>query len=208
MLFRKNSVQENPRLKFTEPTWDEQTVKRIAERDRFDVRITQSSRHFTIGYHDENRPVLEPEGCEVHGVLTYPKYILVNISFGKDPDFWLYSRFDHQDHRGKKVNLPMLEICIADPEGRAAKIVHDAHRDAILCGRNYSGVRVWKRKGEGLMTDADKQHDWSYESRYSVFGMTTWSELVSKTLPRWAYDPADKTVENIPERYDLEPELG
>jgi hypothetical protein len=40
------------------------------------------------------------------------------------------------------------------------------------------------------MTETDKQHGYSYESRYSILGMLTWDQLEAQNLPGWAL-PSD-----------------
>jgi hypothetical protein len=36
-------------------------------------------------------------------------------------------------------------------------------RDTLANGQKYMGVRFFKTKGEGLMTQTDKEHGYSYE---------------------------------------------
>jgi hypothetical protein len=36
------------------------------------------------------------------------------------------------------------------------------------------------------MTQIDKEHGYSYQSRYPILGMVTWPELHAERLPKWA----------------------
>src|ERR1700730_4777549 len=210
---RRSLIQKPVTARFTRPTWDEKTVKKITESNRFEVHIIECERFINIGFHNEEQLLPpRPEGYEIHGVLTYPKYIIVTISFAPSDNvgIWFYNRRDKEKYQGNEYNIPMLEMCLTNTDGITAKTIHDGHRDAIICGRNYSLVRIWKRKGDGLMTETDKEHDFSYESRYPIIGLTMWSHLVSRSAPGWAYMPGDErfTLESSPEWYDLDRELG
>jgi hypothetical protein len=44
----------------------------------------------------------------------------------------------------------------------------------------------FEKKGDGLMTPTDKEHGWSYESRYEILGMVAWPTLQAVKLPKWA----------------------
>jgi len=197
--------------------WDEKTIETVAKSNQFNVRITEFnctsqfgvSRQETLTQHS-----LDGEfRYEIHGILTEPKFAVVSISFFQSSSYngvWSYDVLDRHEFRGEEVCIPKIDFHIADLDGRANKVIHDAHRDAILCGRAYSNIRVFKRIGDGLMTDADKEHGYSYESTYPILGWVTWSDLYSDKLPGWAYEPSDTrfTLDSIPERYNLDRELN
>jgi hypothetical protein len=77
-----------------------------------------------------------------------------------------------------------MRVSISDP--KITVEMYEAHPCALISGRRYSFVRVWKRKGDGLMTALDKEHGYSDESRYEIFGVTTWCELEARDVPEWA----------------------
>src|SRR5262249_53567806 len=125
----------------------------------------------------------------VHGVMTYPKFIPVEITFeGDEKQFggFHYNRQDNEDFNSRKINLPRLEIWLSDRDGQKAELLYAALRDAIMSGSKYVGVRFWKNKGEGLMTQIDKEKGYSYQSRYPILGMVTWPELHAQRPPKWA----------------------
>jgi hypothetical protein len=102
--------------------------------------------------------------------------------------------------------LPLLGIALSNRENKTASAIFDAHCNALLSGKRHSLVRFWKKKGDGLMTERDKAHGFSYESRYSIFGIITWNGLVSEQLPRWALpmDHEHFTLEGLSnDRHDL-----
>src|SRR5262245_7589353 len=104
--------------------------------------------------------------------MTFPKFIPVNITFPDDErqfGGFCYDRRDNEDFNGRKIKLP-----------------------SFMRGSKHLGVRFWKNKGEGLMTQIDKEHGYSYESRYAILGMVTWRELHAEKLPKWAI-PTDYT---------------
>jgi hypothetical protein len=132
---------------------------------------------------------------EVHGIVTYPKYIIVQFDFsdGNSGPFGVFS-YDILDPIGglngldKDLKVPLMHISLSDAE--IAVEIYEAHRCALMSGHRHSSVRVWKRKGEGPMTALDEEHGYSYESRYEIFGVTTWCELEARGVPEWALPAA------------------
>jgi hypothetical protein len=153
------------------------------------------------------------ETYEIHGVMTHPAFSIVSIYCVKSQESescWSYNRLDKVQYQDVEVGLRRLDICISDVDGSSANVIHDAHRDAIICGRKFSNVRIFKKKGDGLMSTADKEHGYSYESHYPVLGWLTWSDLHSPAIPNWAYEPSNVrfTLDSIPEHHwDLDREL-
>jgi len=212
MLFSKPRKRRSP---FTDPAWDEKTVEGIAEQSCFDVRVTVSTAGrgcSTPSRIDSlyDRSTGYKETYEIHGVLTHPTFSIVSLSFSQSSDpegCWYYDILDRNEYQDTKVILRKLDICLPYTDGFPERVIHDAHRDAIICGRKFSTVRVFKKKGDGLMSAADKQHGYSYESRYPVLGWITWSDLSSPAIPDWAYEPSDYRflLDNIPEQpWDLD----
>jgi hypothetical protein len=205
MFFRKSKkTVQSPAARLR--AWDEKTTGVIAAWNHFDVKVTSVTKRNGFGRTHENENMREPDGFEASGIITYPKYMIVSLSFEKSEGFggWFYNVFNSpQDSPG--TGIPMLEIYLADPERLFAHALHEALKTAILCGRRYTGARMWKRKGDGIMTKTDIEHDYSYESRYPIIGAYIWSEAESVNLPPWARPMASDgfSIENMPERYDL-----
>ena len=184
--------------------WDEKTIEYIANSDRFSVKITNVCKLNRFGTTRENEPVPipKPYKYEISGVVTFPKLILVSISFQDDLSEsesiggWAYNFVN-----GNRF----LELYLSDLDGKVASALFEAHNVALLSGRRHSDVRFWKRKGDGVMTEQDREHGISYERRYPLIGLYTWAELKSASLPEWAvpYDSERFSIKNLPESYDL-----
>ena len=141
--------------------------------------------------------------------MTHPKFIVVRVSFVPDESrfgWFSYDRSDNQTLNGRKVDLPVLQVCLSDDDNQKALLLNSALRDAIISGEKYAGVRFFKKTGEGLMTPEDKEHGFSYESRYAISGFVTWQELHANRLPKWAVptDRTDFSLDDLPaSRFDL-----
>jgi hypothetical protein len=196
-----------------ETAWDDETVKWIAQRDQFDVRVTHILKTVSLGMRAGAYRAEDRSEWSVHGVMTFPKFIPVDITFTSDEEQFggfFYNRADNVDFNARKINLPSLGVWLSDPAGQKAELLYAALRDAIMRDCKHVAVRFWKNKGEGLMTQMDKEHGYSYESRYAISGMVTWSELHAKSLPKWAMptDYRDFSLNSLPQHpSDLDGQL-
>jgi len=212
MFFKRRKAKLLKLGTLREIAWDDRTVERIAQNDQLNVRITHMSKTVSLGrsqYGDRNR--ME---WEVHGVMTFPKFIPVEITFESDDEQFggfFYNTWDNQEFNGLNIELPCLNIWLSDGDGRKAELLYSALRDAITSGNKYLDVRFWKNKGDGLMTQADKKEGYSYESRYPILGMVTWPGLHAERLPKWALPLGywDFSLNTLPMQIsDLERQLG
>ena len=73
---------------------------------------------------------------------------------------------------------------LSDRAKQHAELLYAALRDAIMKGSKHVNVRFWKNKGEGLMTQTEKER--GYSSQYAILGMVTWPEVHAQKLPKWA----------------------
>jgi hypothetical protein len=212
MFFKRSKVNLN-RGPIREIAWDDKTVEWIAQTTQLNVQITHILKTVSLGqYEAEGRYKNESEWA-VHGVMTFPKFIPVHIKFtGNEEQFggFGYNRMDDNDFNGRKINLPLLEVWLSDQPGQKAELLYAALRDAIMRNSKYCGVRFFKNKDEGLMTEVDKEHGFSYQSRYKILGMVTWLELHANRLPKWAFptDYRDFSLNTLPElAFDLDKRL-
>jgi hypothetical protein len=206
MFFKKKKINHLTKWgPLSETAWDDETVKRIAQSEHLNVKITHITKTISLG--DRGNNMLPPEDrtdWEVHGVMTYPKFIPVTITFTKDEKQFggfFYNRSDNNTFNEQKIILPRLEVWLSDDGEQRAVLLSTALRDAILSGRKYAGVRFFKKKDEGLMTQIDKEYGWSYESRYMILGLVTWQELHAGSLPKWTLptDYNDFSLDDLPE---------
>ncbi len=98
-------------------------------------------------------------------------------------EVWLPDR-DEQKAQLPFGLLPLLKVGFSDRDEKIAQLLIGALSDAILSGRKCARVRFFKKEGEGLMTPADEEHGYSYQSRYSILGLVTWQELHAGRLPK------------------------
>jgi hypothetical protein len=186
MLFRRKATQEPKAVEPFVP-WDEKTQKRVAALDQFNVQITSVARLDGFGrsshYGATKLPVFE-----VSGFLTHPKFIYVQISFEaadtEDLGGWFYHVYTKGDVANNR-DLPFLDVWLNSNHPVAEALV-GSHKAALLSGRRSSSCRLWKRKGDGIFTEKDREHGYSYESAYPISGVYIWSEYQSARLPDWA----------------------
>src|SRR5262245_50596646 len=184
--------------------WDDDTCRKIAGTDRFDVTVTSVTRRVLSGKtQEEIISTPRPLSFEAHGIMSYPKYITVQFEFSYrvDGSFGAFS-YDILDRIGgldRDVKVPSMHVSLWDP--KIAGEMYEAHLCALMIGRRNSFVRLWKRKGDGSMTARDKEQGYSYESRYEILGVTTWSELEAPGLPEWALPTAHEnfSIRDLPE---------
>jgi hypothetical protein len=216
MFFRKQSNNNLTKWgPLTEIAWDDETVKWIAQSEQLNVSITHIATTISLGDRANSRlPMEDRKDWEIHGVMTYPKFIPVTITFMKDEQQFggfSYDRSDNKAFKGQEINLPLLRVWLSDKNEQKGLLLIDALRDAIISGRKYAGVRFFKKKGEGLMTPTDKEHGYSYESRYSILGLVTWQVVHAGRLPKWTLptDYDDFSLDDLPERrFDLGSQLS
>jgi len=187
-----------------EVAWDDKTVEWIAKSERLNVKVTHITKTISLGDMGNIFPSEDTTDWEVHGIMTYPKFIPVTITFTKDEgEFggFSYNRSDTNIFNKRKINLPRLEVWLSDKNEQKALLLNDALRDAISSGRKYAGVRFFKKTGEGLMTQLDKEYGWSQECRYMILGLVTWQELHAGRVPKWTLptDYNDFSLDDLPE---------
>lgn len=208
MFFKKrNSPEIVEKRKDQVVAWDQKTVEFFAKSEQINVQITNVGKRTGFGAMREHEAMRDPNGYEVSGVITYHKLILVSISFDANSENfgeWFYNLYNHAS-KPQKIEIPFLELYLSDPSYKMASAMFEAHQAALLSGQRYSLARFWKRKGDGVMTEKDREHGYSYESRYPLLGLYTWAEIESMKLPKWAVPRASErfSIENLPEWYDL-----
>lgn len=146
MIFKKRVTDNLPTWgSVTEVAWDDETVKRIADSDRLNVHMTHISNTVSIGQMGVGDDAKHKSEWSIHGVMTYPKFIPVDISFtGEDHQFggFSYDRQDNKDFNGRKVNLPFMHVWVSDRDGQKGQLFYSALRDAIMCGEKCANVTV------------------------------------------------------------------
>src|SRR5262245_4107636 len=112
MFFKKPNAQLSDWGTLRALAWDDRPVEWIVQSGQLDVRITHMLKTVSLG---EMPGVITPQRdrweWSVHGVMTYPKFIPVEITFeGDEKQFggFHYNRQDNEDFNSRKINLPRL----------------------------------------------------------------------------------------------------
>jgi hypothetical protein len=191
--------------------WDEESLAHFTKAARFEVQITSVTKRSGFGTR-ERALMHDPFGYEVSGVITFPKLIPVTVNFERNGETfgtWFYNVYDNAS-APTGTGIALLELCVGDDNGKIREALYEALKTALLSGRRYTLARFWKREGDGAMTAKDREHGYSYESRYPLFGMHCWSEVEPTTLPNWAvpYGTDTFSLKNLPPWYDLKAVLA
>lgn|SRR5262249_8593941 len=138
--------------------------------------------------------------------MPSPKFIIVKMEIpvretpfekGGEFGFFRYDGCYYAPPYGSRTMIPQLSVFLFDE--KVATDLYEAHHCALFRGRRHTLARLWKRKGEGLMTERDQEKMLS--TRCEVLGLTTWCELQASTLPAWALRPWDVgfSLKDLPE---------
>ena len=171
--------------------WDDKTVNWIADSGQININVTSINRTLSVGKGD-------PEEWEIYGVIEYPKFVAVNIRFdpsnagnGNCIGGFFYNILNCGRFGKNKIDIPLLEIYFFDGDSRIRRLLYQAHRDALLSGRTFSGLRVFKKQKHGYMNESDKRDGWSASERYSLDSLVTWADLTHENVPKWSLPPSD-----------------
>jgi hypothetical protein len=204
-----NKKREQPENTDIQSVWDDETLKGIADYNLFEVIVTSVTVPHRFGYMAPGsaltgRYAVQEE--EVHGLLSGSKFTLVSLSFddrelpeAADPmnppaiGMWSYNVWGPRDGRKKGA----IEVAIADAGRCIRTALANAHQSTLLSGHKYTSLTIFKKKGDGLFTEKDRQKGYSYESRYPVIGLSMRSRYELATLPKWA-------VPRLDERFSLD----
>ena len=116
MFFKKKPDSET-----IPEAWDERTMMYLKDRDRLEVQITSATKRKGFGAFGDGSGVFEemkePEGYEISGIITYPRYMLVEISFEQTAHFgfWCYNLYDRGGHMHRR-KIPFIQIGVSDSD--------------------------------------------------------------------------------------------
>src|SRR5262249_19993352 len=85
MFFKRQQTQFSNWGSLREIAWDDKTVEWIAQSDRLDMRVTHIQKIVSVGQSIYGGK--DSSECSVHGVMTFPKFIPVSITFADDERF-------------------------------------------------------------------------------------------------------------------------
>jgi hypothetical protein len=206
-MFFKKKTDPGVHRKAPEVAWDEKSLAHFTKATRIDMKITSITKRSGFGGMREGEFMRDPIGYEVSGIITFPKLILVTVNFERSSETfgtWFYNIYNDAS-APTGTGIAFLELYVGDDNGEIREALYEALKTALLSGRRYTPARFWKRAGDGAMTAKDREHGYSYESRFPLLGMTCWSEVETTTLPNWAVPYATDrfSLEKLPPFYDL-----
>jgi hypothetical protein len=123
MFFRKRKASNfSKRGPLKEIAWDDETVKWIAESERLSVEVTSILKTVSLGKTRADGEVRHQSEWEVHGVMTFPKFIPVDISFTRDEEQFggfFYDMLNNQDFNDvHDFSLPFFRLSLSDRDGQ------------------------------------------------------------------------------------------
>lgn len=88
------------------------------------------------------------------------------------------------------MSLPCLDVYFDDVDGRIARTICEAYRDALASGETNFGIWLFKAKGAGSISDKELAEGYSFNS-IAILGYVIWATLESINVPRWQLHPED-----------------
>jgi hypothetical protein len=177
----------------TARAWDRAAVQRIVDAGTLNITITSVTRTFSDRFSDGLRHGWSNQ-VEAHGILHGTTLVVVEFNFG-----------DGRSHRAGQIgsiqfntfspvagsiSLPRLDVYFNDTDGRIARAICEAYRDALASGELNFGIRLFKAKGEGSISDQELVEGYS-ANPIAVLGYVTWATLESTNVPKWQLPPAN-----------------
>src|SRR5262249_32301707 len=135
MFFKRPQVQLSNWGTLRQIAWDDKTVEWIAQSGQLDVHVTHILKTVSLGQirADDDRYRNRSE-WSVHGVMTFPKFIPVSITFEDDKERFggfFYNRWNGEVFINRKINLPFLNVWLSDRDGQKAELLYVGLRDAL-----------------------------------------------------------------------------
>jgi hypothetical protein len=185
--------------------WDQKKVETIATHQRIEINLTS--------FIDEKRAgrladyaALE-SSQEAHGFTDWPRS-LVTITFDDAPvkehpppkpptiGMWKYEVFgtDREGYVGR------LLFTFFDQDHSVRLALRQAHAASLSSGLVTTRLLIFKEDGVGAFSTKDREHGYSYESRYPFCGFGVTERYQSLRLQKWAvpYLDEDFSKEDAP----------
>lgn len=137
-----------------------------------------------FGVRRPREPVLVTRKFDISAFITYPKFILVDIRLVESLDdygSWMYTVT--RSRSPDRFGMPILHISLRDTDNEIGGTLYDGLRTAILTGKRFINVRLWKRVGDGVFTQEER--DRGYSENYPIIGLFTWSKIQAVDMPDW-----------------------
>ena len=172
MLFKKKE-EKKPRYPTVKSVWDEAKVKSIATSTAFEIDWPFSL--VAITFADKPR-----EESHAPDTRAHPKPPPIGM--------WMYEVWgaDSKGHIGR------LHFTFFDQDRAIRLALKQAHAASLASGTSTTSLTILKEAGVGDFSAKDREHGYSYESRFAFCGMTVTEKLQSRRLPKWAVPRSDE----------------
>jgi hypothetical protein len=171
--------------------WDQEKVKSIATSTTVSINLTSFIDEKCAGrYASYTAP--EPSQ-QAHGFTDWP-HSLVMVTFDDAPvkehpapkpptiGMWMYEVFGTEE----KGYLGRLLFTFFDQDRSLRTALKQAHAASLASGMSTTSLSIFKEQGIGDFSARDREHGYSYESRFPFCGMSVRERLQSRNLNRWA----------------------
>ena len=191
MFFKKKD--DNKPLKY--PTaasfWDQEKVATIAKATAININLTSFVAERSVGQHCY---VPLENSQEAHGLTDWPGSSLIIITFADQPiethappnpptiGKWMYEVLGNK-HKGY---LGRLLFTFFDQDRSIRTSLKQAHAASLLSGAGTTSLTIFKEEDVGEFSAKDREHGYSYESRFPFCGMSVRERHQSRHLKKWA----------------------
>ena len=208
MFFKKKD--DNKPLKYSTAAsfWDQAKVATIAKARVIQINLT--SFRAERGFGRSASYMLVEDSQEAHGVTDRWEFpaALVMITFADQPveeheppkpptiGRWMYEVFGTE----REGYVGRLLFTFFDQDGAIRTALKQAHAASLASDMPMTSLGIMKEPGVGEFSVKDRQHGWSYDSRFAFCGLQVTERYQSRHLKKWAvpYFDEDYSKDDAP----------
>jgi hypothetical protein len=192
MFFSKKDDTKPLRYPTAASFWDQEKVKTIVTSTAVSINLTSFIDEKCAGRHADYT-ALEPLQ-EAHGFTDWPSSSLVMITFADAPikehpapkpptiGMWMYELFGTKE----KGYIGRLQFTFFDQDRSLRTALKHAHTASLASGVATTSLSIFKEQGVGDFSPKDREHGYSYQSRFPFCGVSVRERLQSRNLKKWA----------------------
>jgi hypothetical protein len=192
VFFKKKDDKKPLKYPTAASFWDQGKVGTITKGTTINIKLTSFIEERCAG---RFASYTAPENSqEAHGFADWPHSSLVMITFADEPikehappkpqtiGMWMYEVFGTDD-RGY---LGRLHFTFLDQDRSMRTALKQAHAASLASGVGTTSLNIFKEEGVGDFSAKDREHGYSYESRFPFCGMSVTERYQSRNLKKWA----------------------
>jgi hypothetical protein len=196
-VFRKKNDKKPLKYPTATSFWDQGKVESIAKGTWFEVNLTSFIDSRGFGRSSSYNPLEDEQ--EAHGFADWPAS-LVAITFSDEPirehappkpptiGMWMYELWGNE----KEGYLGRLLFTFFDQDRSIRTTLKQAHAASLVSGWSTTSLVIRKEEGVGDFTAKDREHGYSYESRFPFCGLSVEERYQSLRLKKWAVPYLDE----------------